>query len=266
MLFVDIDVTFHLFRVLFHIVLAAFFFAIWQGPGQKRLTWLLWTVAFIIDTVQVALNLCTTTLCTGELAVWVQFGLSLLWLWVIITASYMWRPGNGDGGVRRWPYVFGTAWMLIMIAAYALGVQFGTLALSVYMLGVMLFLGHIYARVGGVLLGVVGMWSGGGDSLAKSVAQMTGIDVTAKGAIILNMSVELASLILFLTILYLYLSRLCHEREAYEKELQARNRMQKQAISIATELAEMGNVAAREDLHGTIARCSRGVGTAGEYI
>jgi hypothetical protein len=264
MLFVDIETTFHLFRLLFHIVLAIFFFAVWRGPGQRRLTWLLWTLAFIIDTVQVTLQLCTATWCASQFMVWAQFGLSLLWLWTIITASYMWRPE--DSKIRKWPYLFGTTWMLIMTVSYAFGIRLGDVGMSVYMLGVMLFLGHIYARVGGVLLGLLGIWSGGGDSLGRMAASIVDLELTTRAVILTNMSVELASLALFLTILYLYLNRISKERDAYEAQLRSMDNEQKQALCIAADLVQMGNVAAKEDLDGSTMRYNGELATSGKHI
>lgn len=203
-------------RAALQLLILGFFFAIWYGPGDRRKSWLFWVLAFLFES--------TATLC-GIF----KMPMSLtalfwgLWLLSMVVAFSLWVD-------QAWP----SPWRYgIVVALLVLGsLQHGAWWLSpprwLFLICMALFLATIYNRVGGILLAVVGIWAGIGQSLLLPIVE-SGLPLDP---IVLSLSIGLAQFTMMFWIALLYMCTIKRERDEYERSLEEANVLRSLAVRV----------------------------------
>lgn len=218
-------------RIGFHAIIVAFFFAIWLGPGERRLSWLFWSLAFTIELGQAML------MYLGQWTVPFLWVLGAAWLISVVTACSLWNRGE----YPSWR-VLSLAIVLFMSGYARYSANWSVSLEWVYMVAMITFFMALYGKVGGPILAVIGTWAAIGESFA-ALAIGNGHVLDAPTAMPLAaMSAEFAQLILGLALAYLFLSRIQKERKAYEQKLEQANLLRSLAIQVKANGGEPINI------------------------
>ena len=247
------------FRLGFQILLVGAFFAIWYGPGKRKIGWLAYTLFFAVETLHYGILVGTAAygldLCIMNNPslgpVLLSAVLTLSWMLLLLWASYRWFKESPN------PIVMSLAAFAICAAHVALYLEphLGWWWCAGYMVVLLPIIAYRHWLIGGPLLSFTMAYAGGLGAIRLQLYTEMATKVEQPIVNRIALTVEMASVSAALILLVLFLNHVSRQRDEFEDRLATANRIRRAVILNTAgdplELKRLASVAEGTMLHGT---------------